>query len=165
MKEIWKPIAGFENTYEISNHGRVRNKNTKHIKPQHLHSNGAALYVQLWIGDKAYARRVHRLVLQTFIGPCPLGMEGCHNDGNFRNNHLGNLRWDTPANNHADKLKHGTSNRGERCGTHKLTKEQALAIISDPRPQKEIAADYGIRQSAVSRIKSGVRWPELHQEP
>ena len=41
--------------------------------------------------------RVHRLVLSAFVGPCPVGMEACHfPDRNPSNNHLENLRWDTP---------------------------------------------------------------------
>jgi hypothetical protein len=48
-------------------------------------------------------------------------MEACHGDGDSANNRLGNLRWDTPTNNHADKILHGTTNRGERSGTAKLT--------------------------------------------
>ena len=33
MKEVWKDIKGYENLYEISNFGNVRNKN-KQIKKQ-----------------------------------------------------------------------------------------------------------------------------------
>lgn len=51
---------------------------------------------------------VHRLVLMAFVGPCPSGMEACHNDGDPSNNSLSNLRWDTHKNNMADCIKHGT---------------------------------------------------------
>lgn len=57
----------------------------------------------------------HKLVLETFIGPCPPDMECCHNDGNPLNNKLSNLRWDTPQNNQIDRVKHGTDNRGENA--------------------------------------------------
>ena len=62
--------------------------------------------------NKRVYRKVYRLVLEAFVGPCPEGMEACHNDGNPLNCRLDNLRWDTRKNNHADKIKHGTSNRG-----------------------------------------------------
>lgn len=39
----------------------------------------------------------------------------------------------------------------------KLTDEQVRAIRSDPRKQRDIAADYGVRQGHVSRIKLGER--------
>lgn len=53
---------------------------------------------------------IHRLVLETYVGPQPAGMEACHNDGNKRNNHLGNLRWDTRQSNIHDAIQHGTHN-------------------------------------------------------
>lgn len=51
---------------------------------------------------------VHRLVLETFVGACPLGMECCHSDGNGMNNKLSNLRWDTHAGNGIDMKRHGS---------------------------------------------------------
>lgn len=47
-------------------------------------------------------------MLTAFVGPCPDGMEGCHNDGDPHNNRLDNLRWDTRANNARDAIRHGT---------------------------------------------------------
>lgn len=52
-------------------------------------------------------RRVHLLVLETFVGPRPHGMFGCHNDGDKDNNRLENLRWDTASNNSYDTVRHG----------------------------------------------------------
>lgn len=52
-------------------------------------------------------RLIHRLILETFVGPCPGGMECCHNDGDPTNNALSNLRWDTSKANKADMAKHG----------------------------------------------------------
>lgn len=44
------------------------------------------------------SRPVHRLVLETFIGPCPDGQEARHLDGDATNNRLENLAW-TPQSN------------------------------------------------------------------
>ncbi len=52
-----------------------------------------------------YYKYIHRLVLETFIGICPKGMECCHNNGIKTDNRLENLRWDTPANNVRDNKK------------------------------------------------------------
>lgn len=49
---------------------------------------------------------------------------------------------------------------GRRGAAHHhttLSREDVLAIRNDTRTQRVIAAAYGIRQSAVSRIKTGVR--------
>lgn len=42
-----------------------------------------------------------------------------------------------------------------------LTREQVEAIRGDPRPNVEIASEYGISQPSVSLIKSGARWPSF----
>ncbi len=52
--------------------------------------------------------RVHRLVLETFVGLCPDGMEACHRNGDPGDNKLSNLRWDTHENNMLDAVRHGT---------------------------------------------------------
>jgi hypothetical protein len=43
-----------------------------------------------------------------------------------------------------------------------LTEKQVRDILADTRFQREIAADYGVRQNTISRIKSGSRWNHLH---
>lgn len=53
-------------------------------------------------------KSVHRIVLEAWVGPCPAGLEGCHNDGDYTNNVLSNIRWDTRENNQLDKREHGT---------------------------------------------------------
>jgi hypothetical protein len=68
-----------------------------------------------------------------FRGPCPPGMEACHNNGDPTDNRLCNLRWDTHANNEADKIRHGTyfiraRLKGERNGNSKLTEEEVRLI-------------------------------------
>ena len=99
-----------------------------------------------------------KIVAKLFLGERPLNYVVNHKDGNTLNNNLCNLRWDTPKANHADKLKHGTSNTGERCNWAKLTKEQVIAIRNDDRLQRVIAEEYGVRQNTISRIKNGTRW-------
>jgi hypothetical protein len=156
--EKWLGVIGFEELYEVSNHGQVRSVKTGQIKKITFRKLDNRPYIGLWKNAKQKIVRPYRLVLEAFVGKCPQGMECCHNDGNPMNNNLSNLRWDTPKNNHADKVKHGTTNRGERCGTAKLTLVQVNAIRKDNRLQRIIAEEYGVRQSLISRIKNGVRW-------
>jgi hypothetical protein len=49
--------------------------------------------------------------------------------------------------------------RGRGRPRAKLTPAQVEAIRADRRPQRQIAAEYGVQQPAISRIKAGVRWP------
>lgn len=155
--ENWLNVVDFEGIYEVSNFGNIRSSKNKQLKKITIDSNGRP-YLGLWKNNKQKIVRPHKLVLEAFVGKAPQGMECCHNDGNQQNNRLENLRWDTPKNNHSDKLKHGTSNTGERCNWAKLTKAQVISIRADIRTQKEIATEYGVQQSQISRIKNGVRW-------
>lgn len=156
--EQWLPVVGFEDLYEVSNHGNVRSIKTGKVKSYTLDKANNRPFMGLWRNNKNKTFRPHTLVLTAFVGPRPPKMECCHNDGNPWNNRVENLRWDTAQSNQQDRVKHGTSNRGERCAKAKLTELQAAAIRADARLQREIAAHYGVRQSAISRIKSGKRW-------
>lgn len=52
-------------------------------------------YVGLYRSSGAIQKRVHRLVLEAFVGPCPPGLVGCHKDDDKDNNQLVNLEWNT----------------------------------------------------------------------
>lgn len=156
--EEWLDVVGFEGIYQVSNFGRIQNVKTGKIKEQTISKTDNRPYLSLWKNNKIKVCRPHKLVMEAFVGIRPKGLECCHNDGNPQNNHWSNLRWDTPKNNHADKVKHGTTNRGEQCGTAKLTLEQVRAIRQDTRLQRIIAAEYGVKDNTISRIKSFKRW-------
>lgn len=65
-------------------------------------------YVCLKCGIRKRQTSVHRIILETFVGPCPPRMLCCHApDTNPTNNRLSNLRWDTHLANSRDRKKHG----------------------------------------------------------
>lgn len=70
------------------------------------------------------------------------------------------LSWKTMAENMADKLVHGTHQRGERHGRAKITETQALAVLrlKGLKSQRKIAAEFGISNMQVSRIHKGESW-------
>ena len=131
MKETWKTIIGYKGYYKVSNLGRIKSLprivpmsdgrkykvKGKKLKPAF---DGVYYHVALSKGSKERIFLVHRLVLETFVGPCPEGMESCHNDGNSANNTLDNLRWDTKKANQLDRVSHGTSCIGIKGNTYKL---------------------------------------------
>lgn len=78
--------------------------------------------------ERKHNFQVHRLILLTFVGPCPDGMECCHNDGNAANNRRENLRWDTYKANAKDRIAHGTHPAGEKNPAAKITAEIVLQI-------------------------------------
>ena len=71
---------------------------------------------------------VHVLVLETFVGPCPPGMQCRHLDGNRQNNRRKNLVWGTHAENEADRVRHGNLLRGSRHGMSKITEADISEI-------------------------------------
>ena len=158
MIEAWRKIQGYDN-YSVSDHGRVRNDRTGRVLKLQQGQTGR---FKAWLcrGGLVKGHFVHRLVLAAFVGECPSGMECCHNDGDETNNHVSNLRWDTHQSNMADKLEHGTHQRGERHGGVKLTEEQAYEIKFGDilGTQTEVGALFGVGRTVVCHIRCGRRW-------
>jgi AraC-like DNA-binding protein len=106
---------------------------------------------------------VHRLVCELVNGAAPsLNHEAAHSCGN---GHLAcinkkHLRWATRAENHADKLIHGTANRGERHGLARLNEDAVRKIrsLAGTLSQQRIAREVGCSRSQVMRILSGECW-------
>lgn len=91
MNEIWKEVKEAPN-YEVSNLGRVRNKNGKVLKPS---INHGYFHVVLMNGKTRLTRRVHKLVMNAFV-PNPDNLPCInHKDEVRTNNRLDNLEWCT----------------------------------------------------------------------
>lgn len=109
----WRRAAwGFGSRYEVSNYGDVRNlwNRSRLLTPQ-VNPKG---YVTFNLYRDDYVRRevrVHRLVMETFVGPMPEGMEIRHLDDIKTNNWIGNLAYGTRAENVQDGLKNGVWQR------------------------------------------------------
>jgi hypothetical protein len=164
--ETWLAIPGYEGIYEASTEGRIRSldrlvehglRNAKRkVKGRVLKANpGNHGYpaVNLYKEGTAKFICVHRLIMLTFVGPCPEGLEVAHSDGNRLNARIGNLRYATRSENMQDAIRHGTAPVGYRCGQAKLTREQVSAIRMDTRVQRVIAKDYGVSDGAICLIK------------
>lgn len=118
--EKWSPVAGFEELYEVSDHGRVRSlprrvpygtrgatmsRAGRIIAPFWVSNNDnrqGALAVSLGRGKRF---RVSHLVLEAFVGPRPEGAIALHFDDNPANNHVSNLRWGTFSDNMYDSVR------------------------------------------------------------
>ncbi len=113
---------------------------------------------------KAQRKFVHVVVLETFVGPCPRGMETLHDNGVPDDNRLSNLRWGTRAENMADARRHGTLARRERNGQAKLNdlKVKAVhALRAAGWTQRDVAAVLGVRQPTISAVENGHRWETI----
>ena len=185
-QERWLPIVDFEGLYEVSDIGRVRSvpkRNTlgHRVRPKILTnarpaSNGYPT-IRLRRDGQIHQRAVHLLVLAAFRGPCPPGMEACHEDGTRTNYRLDNLRWDTPSANNREKIRHGTHQGGEKNGRARLTAEQVLTIrrrYADLRRGRgkvpngvvaAMAAEYGVTTGAIRDIATHRVWKHLPDAP
>jgi hypothetical protein len=119
--------------------------------------------VSLYSPDRRRRAKVHILVLTLFVGPRPVGADGCHNNGNAGDARLDNLRWASRIENVADKRRHGTLPRGERVGNARLTAAEVAAIrrhLARGFRQSAIAASFGVAPSTISGIACGRLWKE-----
>ena len=176
--EKWRPVVGFEGFYDVSDHGRVYShgraiKNSvpgtiRRIKGRmlSLNSRHGGGYVQVSLHNRVrpHKKKVHNLVLEAFVGPRPDGMVACHADGNPTNNHISNLRWDTPKANLEDAKRHGVIPMGEAHYLSKLTEQDVYEVrrmISDGVSQSKIGARFGVSQGTITDIKRGATWKHL----
>lgn len=77
--------------------------------------------------------RVHRVVLETFVGPRPRGAVCRHLDGNPENNRLDNLCWGSKSENWRDACDHGVACNGENHPGAKMTESD----VREARRQHE----------------------------
>jgi NUMOD4 motif/HNH endonuclease len=173
MAEEWKPVPGYEGLYEASNLGNVRSfhagrgsgKRGDLLRPALTGGASPRLCVVLYKnGVKKKTRLVHQLVLEAFTGPCPPGQEARHGPGGALDNRLANLCWGTKAENEADRVRDGTTNRGERQWSARLTREQVTECrrrYAAGEGQGVLAAEFGVSGPTVSNAITGATWSWL----
>lgn len=138
----YKRMSGFSN-YLIGSDGTVwsRNKSRRSATP-FIHDSTVWWPVKLSVlGGRKYfypqnggdetkiAKRVSIAVIEAFTGPRPEPYLECrHLNGNPKDNRISNLLWGTPDENQMDRVRHGTTNRGERQGMSRLTSEDVKTI-------------------------------------
>lgn len=187
---IRKAIPGYEGIYEINEigevfsmprggRGRVCERRLKGVVDRQGY-----ILATLCRAGKSRLRRVHHLVLETFGGPRPPGLQTRHLDGNPANNSLSNLKWGTYQENSDDRKKHGTisgwgkekpapkpknpnhitagtlliANRcraGANNGRARLTEADVIRLRSVPY--------WAPGEQAAEAKRLGVKWSALHQ--
>jgi hypothetical protein len=170
--EVWRPVLGFEDIYEVSDQGRVRSFDrvvafrkggSKRIKGKILKplSGGARGYahVCLWRESQCTMANVHRIVLEAFVGERPAGYGCNHKDGDKTNNALTNLEWVTYRENTQHARRTGLwRHEGEDNPTSLLTTVQVLEIRR--------LARQGVSQSALGHhfhVNHGTIWSIVHR--
>jgi DNA adenine methylase len=171
--EAWRPIHGYEDSYDVSDMGRVRTwikkgrssgrSSEPRIMLQMLNEKrGGYYYVGLSRrGAKVSTRQVHRLVLETFVGPAPDGHQCRHLNGVSTDNRLCNLAWGSSFENSVDCIAHGTATIGEKNAMAKLSQAEAEAIrdrLHKGETGTDLSRETGLSQATISRIKNDLRY-------
>lgn len=139
INECWKSVPGYEN-YEVSDLGNVRSLDYNHtgevkaMKPES--TKQGYLRVALSKNGKTKRFSVHTLVITTFRGPIPPGMQVNHINENKKDNRLVNLEIVTAKQN----SNHGT--RNERVAKALKTRYQREPF-SEERKRKISAVKKG----------------------
>jgi hypothetical protein len=165
--EIWKDIPGYEGKYQASTEGRIRSldrnidcysaltrtKYTRFYKGRVLQPGGNNKdgHYSVVLKHGAASVLVHYLVLKTFVGERPPGMDIRHLNGDPKDNRLCNLRYGTRTENILDVYRVGGRWR-------KLTSTDVQDIriqLTKGVRVKDIAEKYGCSVTSISRIKKG----------
>lgn len=132
----------------------------------HVQESGY-VYVMLENGGIKKNCRLNRVVALMYL-PNPERLRFVnHRDGDKSNNNDWNLEWCSQSGNeiHAYETGLKIGQFGDSNPAAKITEVQAIEVkklaVEGSFTQKEIAAMYGIKQSQVSRIKTGVRRSDL----
>lgn len=167
MKEIpdWPGYFADKDGNIYSNHISGTSKKTlRHPRKLKSMLTGKYFVVSLCKDGKVTNKRIHELVLRTFRGDCPVGHECCHGINGRLDNSLDNLRWGTPKENQADRIRDGTACLGEKHPLHKLTSEQVKKIremIEGGISLGEISRRFGTSKSNVHMIKLRQTWTHV----
>lgn len=170
----FRQIPGFPR-YAVDEHGTVLSichpngrgkdrhwENAKRIKPA-IDRDGYP-HVHLRHDGRKWFAGVHTLVLITFTGPCPDGMQCRHLDGNPANNQVSNLAWGTAQQNSDDRVRHSKSGLGNNNGNAKLNADDVLEIrrrASNGEPRMAIANDFGVNVSNICLIIRRKTWAHV----
>jgi hypothetical protein len=135
MKEVWKPVPGYESLYLVSNMGRIKSlprlvsqKYRPHmtretvLRPQ-TRRHG---YLSVWLYRDGTKRQesVHRIVAEVFCEKLPGRNEVNHINEDKQDNRAENLEWCT----HKANVNSGTVQR-----------RRSERIINNPARSKKIA--------------------------
>ena len=164
--EIWKPVAGFDGKYEVSNCGRVRSIDHevkslggwRTVKGRVLKQRVEHGYcrVQLSIDKSSHPhKQVHRLVAEAFVPNPENKPEVNHIDGCKTNNCSDNLEWVTSSENSIHALENGLQSHKSYEEMQKMWEASSKPVIRDDgewyASASKAAESIGAERSSVAK--------------
>ena len=170
VEEIWVPVKGYEDVYEVSNFGEVRslertitprNKKSYVIKQRSLRPGLNSMgyqTVSLCRQGKCKTFKVHALVAIAFLGPRPDKQIVRHGAKGKLNNSVQNLCYGTYKDNERDKIRDNTS-------PHVLPAEKILEIRKIYNDKQltiyQLSKLYELDSSVVKRIVLNISYKHV----
>jgi DNA-binding XRE family transcriptional regulator len=174
--EEWRPISGFENSYAISNRGRVKRVSTEHgtvpgkILSSYMLKDGYLVTTLSFTQDGQHKNKkvlTHVLVAEAFIGKRPDGMDINHINGIKMDNRLWNLEYVSRSDNMKKaialglfeptlKRRPGASNERAKLSDDDVSEMKML--YADGITQQELADMYGIARETVGQVVRGEKY-------
>ena len=166
--EIFKDIVRFENKYQISNTGKVRNKKTGlMLKPKY--NQKGYQYVNLSVNrTKSIKWYIHRLVGFHFIPNPENKPQINHIDGNPSNNVVENLEWVTNEENQRHAVLNNLHFQGETHKDSKFTNDSVKLLpelIKIGFSLVEVNKLTGVAIQNIQKIINGQTWRQLKLFP
>jgi hypothetical protein len=174
--ETWLPVVNYAGLYEVSDLGRVRsvprvvmrkngipNTVSGRIRVQVPLKNG---YLSVTLCKKGVRKtwNAHQLVAEAFFGPAPKGMEILHGKRGKHDNSTSNLSYGTRSQNMLDCVRDGTSNRGSRNGSAKLTEAEARRVKFGGERPLVLMRELHVTRATIKAIRAGRIWKWLQRE-
>lgn len=137
------------------------------------------LKAELWRGGKPVKRFVHRLVIETFVGPPPFEGAQCRHLNDVKaDNRVENLAWGSGAENMGDWVGNGyLSKSGERVvflsrygESNPMSKLKTADVKTIRLELKRGASVYGLSKrfgvstNHIKRIRDGLSWKHVSIE-
>lgn len=156
--EIWKTIQ-YEDRYEVSSLGRIRNIQTQHIKSIRYDRDGYPR-VTLYPSGKTYT--IHRLIMTTFHERKEWLEHVNHINHDRGNSILSNLEWVSAKENVRHMHSHGRNAdiNGSRNPMAKLTQSDVIVIRYSLYPYSDaaIARMYNVASETIRRVRTFSTW-------
>ena len=158
MSSTWTAAIGYEGIYEVSSDGEVRNMFGKVLKPW-LSSRGYPA-LKLWKNKKYFHCYVHTLVIESFVGIRPEGLEVNHINGIKSDNRVSNLEWISSSENHKHAYNIGihVAPHGSRHYRSKLNEKKVREIRKSDESCKSLAVKFKVSACTISQVKTGKSW-------
>lgn len=173
MREVFEDLIGYEDSYQISDSGRVFTKRRldgnriiygRELIPT-ITSDG---YLKVTLTKDSVSKKfyIHRLVATQFIENKNNLPQVNHKDGNKLNNSVSNLEWCTKTENQNHAVLNNLMQHGEDRPSAKLTEAQVLEIykLKGIMRAQDIADIYGVSKNTINCILRGSKWKYLYKQ-